>query len=307
MAKAVVQKGISVLPHAQRFNRRFQALGGRLSLSELTLRQRLEWAGRHLSTFDELGPHAGGSRPAGFRAVELGSGWYPIVPLALFLGGAGEVLMCDLEDLSDTGMLTAAIDGVLAYADSGELAELVPGIVPERLELLRSVRDDVDRVGRFASLDRLGLRVSPGDIRALRPTDAPNLIVSNTVLEHIPPAVLVGILRTFTRIAGGGTVMSHLVDVCDHYVYVDGSLTPYHFLRFSERQWRWIDNSLQPMNRLRVQQYQDIYREAELEITRERRGEGVPADLKGVRLAPPFSLMDPRDVACKWVWFDTLF
>ena len=84
----------------------------------------------------------------------------------------------------------------------------------------------------------------------------------NTVLEHIDPAILVGVLGSFARMAGPGTVMSHLVDMCDHYLYVDRSLTPYHFLRYTERQWRWIDNSIQPMNRLRVQQYDALYHEA---------------------------------------------
>jgi len=306
VAKAVIQKGISVLPNAQRVNRRFQDMGGRLGTSGPPL-QRLEWAGRHLRTFDELGAHAGGPRPTGFRVLELGSGWHPIVPLVLMLGGADEVMLCDLEDLSDARLLGDAIDAVLASADSGDLAELVPGILPERLERLRVARKGLDRDGRFITLARLGLKVAPGDVRELRPAEAPDLIVSNTVLEHIAPPVLVGILGSFARMAAPGTVMSHLVDMCDHYLYVDGSLTPYHFLRYTERQWRWIDNSVQPMNRLRVQQYQDIYRDAGVQITRERRGDGTPADLAGVRLAPPFSEMGPDDVACKSVWFDTLF
>lgn len=306
VAKATVQKSISVLPRAQRVNRRFQELTGRLRLNPDTVRARLEWAGSHLRTFDELGEHEGG-RPAGFRVVELGSGWHPIVPFAMVAAGAGEVLLCDLEDLSDTGLLTEAMDFVLDAVDDGSLAELVPGILPERIELLRSARKDLARDGRFVTMDRLGLRVRTGDIREME-LDAPaDLIVSNTVLEHIHPPVLEGILEAFARMAVPGTVMSHLVDMCDHYLYIDDSLTPYHFLRFSERQWRWIDNDLQPMNRLRVQQYEQLYGDLGIPLTRVRRGDGSPEDLVGLPIAAPFADMDPADVACKSVWLDTRF
>jgi hypothetical protein len=304
--KAVVQKSISAVPRSQRVNRRFQEWTGRLRLTTATVRARLEWAGWHLQTFDELGGHAG-SRPSDFRVLELGSGWHPIVPLAMVAAGAGEVLLCDLEDLSDTALFTEALDLVLAACDDGSLTELVPGLVPERIELLRTARGRLERDGRFVTMDRLGLRTRPGDIREIELDAPPDLIVSNTVLEHIPPGVLLGILESFRRIAGPGTVMSHLVDMCDHYLYIDGSLTPYHFLRFTERQWRWIDNSIQPMNRLRVHQYEELFRAADIPLTSTVRGDGVPADLDGLPLAAPFDRMDPVDVACKSVLFGTLF
>ena len=47
-AKAVVQKSISVLPRAQRVNRRFQQVTGRLGLTPDVVLQRLEWAGRDM-------------------------------------------------------------------------------------------------------------------------------------------------------------------------------------------------------------------------------------------------------------------
>lgn len=305
-AKAAVQKAISVLPRPQRANRVLQEWIGRLRLTPDIVRMRLEWAGRHLRTFDELGAHRGSERPDGFGVLELGSGWHPIVPLAMVAAGAGEVLLCDLEDLSDAGLFLDSLELVLAAADDGSLAELVPGVREERIGLIRAARDVLEGEGRFAAMDRLGLRVRPGDARELHLDAAPDLIVSNTVLEHIPVPVLRGILESLARTAAPGAVMSHLVDLCDHYLYMDDSLTPYHFLRYTERQWRWIDNRIQAMNRLRVHQYEQLYRDLGIPLTRVRRGEGEPADLLGLRLAPPFDAMDPADVACKWVWLDSV-
>ncbi|MFI5044605.1 MAG: hypothetical protein ACHQDC_07420, partial [Acidimicrobiales bacterium] len=164
-AKAVVQKSISVLPRAQRVNRRFQQVTGRLGLSAEVVLQRLEWAGRHLTTFDELRGHDPAARPSGFRALELGSGWHPFVPLTLVLGGADEVLMCDLEDLSDTDLFAETVDAVLEAAESGLLDALVPGVRPDRLDRLADARSTLDRVGRLVAFDDLGLRLASGDVR----------------------------------------------------------------------------------------------------------------------------------------------
>ena len=293
------------MPRSQRLNRRLQQLGGRLALGEATVRQRLGWAGHHLRTFSELG---GAERlTPGFRVLELGSGWHPLVPLAMVTAGAGEVLMCDLEDLSDEELLAASIDHVIASADSGELAEHLPVVLADRVDMLRDARSSLASTGRDATLGELGLVLCPGDVRRLAPDAPPDLFVSNTVLEHIDPPVLVGILEAFSAMSVPGSVMSHLIDTCDHYLYVDDSISAYNFLRFSERQWRLIDNGLQPMNRLRIPQFRELYEAAGVPVTREQRLTGEPGDLRGVPLAPPFDTMDPADVACLAAWFDTVF
>ncbi|MBU6216456.1 MAG: hypothetical protein KGR17_07605, partial [Acidobacteria bacterium] len=104
-AKAVVQKAISVLPHAQRANYLFQDRVTRsTTLKRTAYEQRLRWAGDHLGALRRLSPE----RSDGFTAVELGSGWYPIVPICLFLGGADQVWQVDLEDLGRDELATQA-------------------------------------------------------------------------------------------------------------------------------------------------------------------------------------------------------
>jgi hypothetical protein len=128
--------------------------------------------------------------------------------------------------------------------------------------------------------------------------DPPHLISSNTVFEHIAPDVLEGILRRFAEIAGPGTVMSHLVDHGDHYAYVDDRVGIHHFLRYSDRAWRWIDNGVQPMNRLRASEYERLYERAGVPLTEVDHRGCDPLALVGEPLAPRFRAMDPADVAC---------
>ena len=210
-------------------------------------------------------------------------------------------------DISRPLHTAQALDAVLDLARSGELASTLPVVRDERIGELEAARREVMQLGHRATMERLGIELRIGDARDLHLDEPADLVTSNTVLEHIDPEVLVGILVAFRLNSRPGTVMSHLVDLCDHYAYVEDTVDVYQFLTFDERRWRWIDNSLQPMNRLRVHQYRELYEAAGVPITEEQRGEGAPEDLAGVELAPPFDSMDPRDVACKSVLLVTRF
>jgi len=109
--------------------------------------------------------------------------------------------------------------------------------------------------------------------------------------------VLEGILVCSREIAGPGTVMSHLVDLCDHDAYVDDSVSVYHFLKYSDRVWRWIDNDVQPMNRLRASEYRALHERSAAPITEEHAAGDDPLQLVGEPLAPKYKAMDPTDVA----------
>ncbi len=293
VAKAIVQKGISWLPDPQRANFWFQKHVTRsTTLTPWVLEQRLGWAQMHLDAFDRQG----GDRAA-MSAVELGSGWYPIVPLSLYLAGADEVRLVDLEDLGRPELAVQVVDALIAAHGRGDLDRLGP-IDPERVTRLESIRDDVLDRGHVAALGSLGVLTTPGDARELELSGPPDLICSNTVLEHIHPEVLEGILARFGRLAGTGTVMSHLVDHGDHFAYIDDTIDVHHFLRYSDRAWRLIDNSVQPTNRLRASDYHDMYERLGLPITEEHLSGADPTALIGVPLAAGFKAMDPADVAC---------
>ena len=300
--KAVLQKGMSVLPDPQRANYFFQNRVTRSTvLSQTFLEQRVEWAGLHLDALDRFG-----SRSEGFDAVELGSGWYPIVPLCYFLAGAGTVSLVDLEDLSRPELVTQAVDGVIAAHERGGLGALGT-IEVARVDELRRARERIATDGHVAALESVGLLIRPTDARTLELDAPPALISSNTVFEHIHPEVLEAILVRFGHICGPGTVMSHLVDLCDHYAYIDPSVSVYHFLKYSDRVWRLIDNDIQPMNRLRASEYRDMYRRAGVPITEEELGSDGPLALVGEPLDARFRSMDPADVAVKVSTLITVF
>src|SRR4030095_4374271 len=92
--KAAVQGALSLLPEPQRWNRFLQSyVTGSLELGDAYFIEKWQQAAHHA----EHAARRGGI--AGARVMELGTGWFPIVPVGLALAGAARVDTVDLHDL----------------------------------------------------------------------------------------------------------------------------------------------------------------------------------------------------------------
>jgi hypothetical protein len=90
--------------------------------------------------------------------------------------------------------------------------------------------------------------------------------------------------------------MSHRLNLVDQYSYFDQSITAFNFLRFTEREWGWLDSPLTSQNRLRIGDYRNCFREAGFEIIREENVSGAAEDLARVKLASEFQQMSRADL-----------
>mgnify|MGYP001098283663 CR=1 FL=1 len=86
-----------------------------------------------------------------------------------------------------------------------------------------------------------------------------DLICSNNTLEHIYPKLMKPILKRFNALVLKGSLMSHFIDLTDHFAHRDSKITIYNFLKFSDAQWALIDNDIQPQNRMRWSEYLSLY------------------------------------------------
>lgn len=130
-----------------------------------------------------------------------------------------------------------------------------------------------------------------------------DLIISNTTLEHISKPILTQIFSEFARMSGANTVMSHLIDLSDHYAHVDKSLTPYNFLRYSERTWAWFfNNRLQYQSRLRFSDYQQIHTQTGFEIIIADFDRDSAARFAQIPIHPDFLRYEPDDLMITSAW-----
>lgn len=261
--KAVVQKAISFLPFKHQINFLFQKYVTRgVQLSEAYFEDRLTHLAAHAGHFQRYK-----GEKTDIEVLELGTGWYPVVPIGFFLKGARAIHTVDISRLCDASRLRAAIDFFLAYADQGRLEAYGP-FSAARLQVLQEIGKNMQGLDVDQLLEKLHIRYHIADARRLPlPDDSVDLILSNNTFEHIYPEVLAGILREFVRIVRPAGLMSHFIDMSDHFAHLDRQITIYHFLQFSPRQWRWIDNSIQPQNRWRLPQYLELYHRLDIPVT----------------------------------------
>ncbi len=193
-----------------------------------------------------------GARVKGGTLLEMGTGWYPTFPLCLYLAGAERVYTVDLNRHLRPEMTVA-----LAH----RLASHVPVIAtasgrPEAEVAARQSAVAAALRGGASIADATGGAIeyrAPADAtRTELPASSLDIVFSNSVLEHVPGAVIEACFREAMRILRPGAVVFHSVNCGDHYAYVDPSIHQLHYLQYSEAAWAKWNNAFLYQNRLRA-------------------------------------------------------
>lgn len=290
--KAILQKAISFLPGKHRLNYLFQKYVTKgVELTDHYFEDRLIHLRQHLSFVEKYK-----GDPTGMHALELGTGWYPVVPMGFFLAGADLVHTVDVSRLMDKRKLLTTLHRFEQYRQQDRLEGLP--IRPDRMAALRKLLEVAPGQSFEGLLEALRMRYLVADARDLPlGAETVDLVCSNNTLEHIYPEVLRSILLELWRILRPEGMMSNFIDMSDHFAHLDPSITIYHFLGFSEETWRRIDNSIQPQNRWRITHYRNLYRELGIPITEELARPGDIAALRTVPVAAPFNAIPEAELA----------
>lgn len=290
--KAIVQKTISFLPGSNRINFFFQKhVTKGVQLSEFYFEDRLIHARKHLASFDQYA-----SKPLE-TTLELGTGWYPVVPIALFLRGATQINTVDISDLTDKEKILTTIDWFLHYEQNGKLEEYLHPL-KDRMDTLKKIKKEAEQFDFQKILDTLHIQYTIMDIRAINlPEQSIDLVHSNNTFEHVYPRVLEGILAKFKSLVHPEGIQSHFIDMSDHFAHFDHSINIYNFLRFSDLAWDRIDNSVQPQNRWRLNEYKKLYQSLDINISDIDARPGDLSALKSINLAPKYQSFDLADLA----------
>ncbi|HLH65041.1 MAG TPA: class I SAM-dependent methyltransferase [Solirubrobacteraceae bacterium] len=307
--KALVQGAVARLPAGARLNALLRGLLGGGGVGEAMFERKLGQCARHLEAYASV--RGSDARPA--SAIELGTGHAPIVPVALALAGVERVLTVDIRPLLAASATARTVELFARHLQAGwpdcPIAPLDPGRVGALLaEAGARSRPTVSSVTAGdarpeASLGRLGVSVMLGELADLRLAEGSlQLLVSNNTLEHIPEAQLEPVLRELRRVAAPEAVMSHFVDISDHYAHFDRSISEFNYLRFSDRSWRLFNNALHHQNRLRASDYVRIVEDAGFKVvaTEEQRGEA--RELARITPAPRFRAYSQSDLLTLRLW-----
>ena len=297
-AKGIIQKLLSHLPAGIAVNDFLQVSIGDLRNFDGTIDKKVtgDWAG--LVTY----LHQVGASIQGKVLCEIGTGWYPSLPVAFHLAGAERIHTFDLTrhmGWERTERMLRRIERHLPIiADHGRCPA---GDVEQRYLALRQSKDLDDFLTRAridyhapANAARTGLRDGSVDI-----------VFSNSVLEHVPRAAIAEMMRESGRILSRGGLSVHCVACNDHYAHFDRTISFVNFLRFAERDWAFWNNSLHFQNRLRASDFLQLARDNGLDIRLEARAvrPGCREALKTMKVAPEFRHYDEEDLVTTTIDF----
>src|SRR5690606_22620300 len=185
--------------------------------------------------------------------------------------------------------------------DEGRLAQHLPLLKEDRLDTLKTASSAVPAHGGKAALEELGLIPRVQDARQIQISGI-DLVVTISNLEHIPCDIIEAIFRQFCHVLRPGGIMSHLIDLSDHYSHFDKKLTPYNFLRYGESKWRLFNNSLQYQNRLRVSDYRALHERAGWQMLHEASLPTQTSQIDEIQLAPEFRHYTREDLIVTESW-----
>lgn len=257
--KGVVQGVLARLPGGTAINDALQrAAGGRRDESKhIDIKFRADWMVQ-MELLNRLGLSVRDR-----DLLEIGTGWLPVFPLCFALAGARRCYTFDLHRHLNPAVVPQALR---------ELERHLPDIARASSEAPAQVRQRWERLCAAGSGEAI-LAAAGIDYRA--PADATDtglpdasvaVVFSNSVLEHVGASVLVPMMRESARILQPDGLSLHSVNCGDHYAYFDRSITPIHYLRYTEGQWRKWNNDLLYQNRLRPVDFVEAARGAGLEI-----------------------------------------
>ncbi len=283
--KAVLQKGISYLPQKEKINYWFQKnVTKGVNLSDEYFGYKINHASDHLRFFKKYAA----KNIKDCIVLELGTGWYPIIPIAFFLNDLEQINSIDISDWMTNENIMITCQKFLEWRNEDKLDRYLNYINESKWKTIEELSKqnglELDKMCEMIYLKRW-----VGDARK---TDFKNnsidLICSNNTFEHIPEETLINILKEFKRINKNDGVMSHFIDLSDHFAHFDKSINIYNFLKYSDQRWKMIDNSIQPQNRLRFKDYKKIYGKLQIPVSYEEVRKGNLEEVKKIDLDSNF-------------------
>ena len=298
--KSALQRAISWFPQSHKFNAMFQQYVTRgLHVSPASFEGKLDDCRTHFEHYRMFS----GSPKNSFTVLELGTGWWPIIPLGLYLCGAKEIWTYDIAPLLRQDTLTRILELYVKYQQDGRLAQVLPHTRPDRVALLRELQsqslvDSPDSILRSLNIHPIVRDASQTNL----PTGSIDLVYSNFCLEHVSRALQQELHREFKRVASKDSVLSHYVGIGDQYANFDSSISTFNYMKFTARQWRFLDNPIIPQTRLRPRDYRAVIEEAGYEVVKVRSINGSKEDLGKIVLAPEFRHYSEEDLLAKYTW-----
>ena len=207
-----------------------------------------------------------GQKIAGCSLIEVGTGRRINLPITFWLLGISSIVTVDLNPYLKWELIAQDINYIKTNAETLKAlfpVELRSDDFETRWQNLLQI-NSISELFQLLNLDY----IAPGDARNLAiESNAIDFHVSNSVLEHIPSDILSQILQEGQRVVKPSGFLIHQIHLGDHRATGDDSLSSIDFLQYDEPTWNKLaGNRFMYHNRLRLEEYLEVFQDAGLEI-----------------------------------------
>jgi hypothetical protein len=225
--------------------------------------------------------------------LELGTGWVHWEAITLSLFWDIRAVLYDVWDNRQFGALKSFV-GKLQAAFEKDFS--VEGVDMQRA---RQMIRKLSAVGSFDELyGLLGFRyvVDPTGTLEFLKNEPFQLVVSAGVFEHIHREGLPSFIGRWARLMTPGAYAVHSINIRDHLMQYDPSVSPKQYLAYPETLWKMLfQNDVQYINRVQRREWLEMFSKAGLQVLEEN---GTYVDLNRLRINERYATMDPRDLSC---------
>ena len=212
----------------------------------------------------------------GATVLEIGSGWFPVLPILMARDGAKKILMSDLN----------------VHMDEVTFQETT--------KFLRQQFPDDLYIQELSSFSALPIEyMAPFEPSQLEDGTV-DIILSHNVLEHIPKSDLFNLFAALRSKISESGAMIHQVDHSDHFEHYDKNISKVNFLLWSHKKHAYINCLVgDGENRLRHHEYYEVFKSSGYEVIDEQFevDSTALAELENLNLASPYSNMKYSDLA----------
>jgi SAM-dependent methyltransferase len=290
--KAFIQRVLSRAPGGEEIYYLAQKYAG--GFRNFTIDSKVTQGLTLLECFTEVG-----EKLEGLTAMEIGTGWTPIIPMMYWLHGQAKCHTFDTSKLLRPELVIETAKQLVKQPAERFFPDLQHNIkLQERLQSLAQTiqnRPSAEDILRRCNI----LYHAPEDAsRTSLPDGSIDLIYSNTVLEHVPVHKIHDIFAECKRVLRSGGYMLHLIDLSDHFSHSDPSICAINFLQFSEQRFKKYNTRFIFQNRLRPLPWRKIFSEHEFEIIywQTKIDEKAMGQLRSFPLDEAFKNLSPEEI-----------
>jgi hypothetical protein len=261
--KALSQKVISLMPWSYKLNyyaQHFLTVGKFLP-HEFVL-EKFKITQFHLQNLE----FHSNRKKLNFTVLEIGSGWYPFVPLCLYMNGITNIILYDQKNLFTKSSLRKTILALEYYYENGHLQEVFPNLDKERYSQVLNLKNSkiIEE-----ELRKLGICGQYGPLNKMKNVlPKIDFVVSNNTIQFFDYSELEILVSRLSEILNEDAILSFSIDLSDEFSHADNSLSKFNFLKYSKRKWYFISNKLNRPKRTIYSQYKNIF-ETKFEIIKE--------------------------------------